>query len=117
MSSYAYNIPGTTNNFPGFPGCYLLSNPNTDNTYTLYPIFKSMPDLTTGVSNLNNTTEKLLVLPGFKVEAFYGSYGPTPDISCNNSGGTNFIETNVDNNNVSSLKLYFGSNTTIWTQL
>jgi len=117
MSTYSYNIPGTANKFPGFPGCYLMSNPNADNTYTLYPIFKSMPDFST-ISSLNNTAEYILVLPGFKAEAFYTSnYGSTPDIISNNSGGTTPIVTNVDDNNVSSLKLYFGSETTGWTQL
>lgn len=117
MSTYTYNIPGTAINFPGFPGCYLMSNQNPGNTYTLYPIFKSMPNLTDGVSDLDNTTEKIFVLPGFKVEAFYGGYDASPDASGNNSQGTYPIQIDVTNDAVSSLKLYFGSDTTGWTQL
>ena len=116
MSTYTYTIPGTTNKFPCFPGIYLLSGATTDNTHIPYPIFKSMPNFSSGVSSLNDTADLLLIMPGYRVQ-LYGTVDYS-NLMIDTSNSTIYpTHEDITNNIASSVKLYYGSHANGWTEI
>jgi len=93
-----------------------MSGATTDNTHIPYPIFKSMPNFSTGVSNLNDTADLLLVMPGYRVQLYQAADYITSMIDTSNNS-TSPTHVDIDNNIASSVKLYYGSTVTGWTEI
>jgi len=120
MSVYTYKLAnGST--FPCFPGVYLMYTLTTNNTHHCFPIFKTT-NLTTTLSDdsLDTTTTAIMTIPGFRCQLYSNASATTLmdtpyDIS--NNLTTNPTVTDITNNALKSIKIYFGSTSAGWTEI
>jgi len=110
MSVYKYNLKGTSNSLPAFPGVYVLSGVTAGNMHSTYPIYKSIANFATYSSSFNDTADAMLLLPGFRCVIYVSSnYGTELEDFANTT--SNILMFDITNNNfASSIKVYFGEN-------
>ncbi len=120
MSVYTYRLANGTD-FPCFPGVYLMYTLTTNNTHQCFPIFKTT-NLTTILSDssLDATTTAIMTIPGFRCQLYSNATATTlmaaPNDISNNST-TNPTVTDITNNVLKSIKIYFGSTSAGWTEI
>ena len=113
MINFTYAVPNDPNGntFPCVPGAYLLSNKITDYGWFSFPIFISTPNLLAIGTNITDSADALMLMPGFSCKVWDSSnYSGNETGTFNNSlsGNTNIQYFNIIDNEVSSIQLYFG---------
>ena len=110
MSVYKYNLKGTSNSLPAFPGVYVLSGVTPNNFHSTFPIYKSIANFASYSSSLNDTADAMLLLPGFRC-VIYGSANYVTELEDFANTTSNIKIYDITNNNAaSSIKVYFGEN-------
>lgn len=113
MINFTYAVPDDPNGntFPCVPGAYLLSNKQSGSGWFSFPIFISTPNLSAIGTNITDSADALMLMPGFSCKV-HGSTGYTGTATgtFNNSlsGNTNIQYFGITNNEASSIQLYFG---------
>ena len=116
MSVYKYNLKGTSNSLPAFPGVYVLSGVTPNNFHSTYPIYKSIADFATYSTSFNDTADAMLLLPGFRCVIYQNSsYGTELEDFANTTSNIKVYDI-TNNNDASSIKVYFGY-TNNWSEI